>query len=549
MAKYRMKIEGMTCASCERHVEHGLGLAGAQHVRADFRKHEVVFDASEGLQIDTWFQAVRGAGYSPIGIEILPDDKAAGLNWGEGAADYDLVIIGSGSAAFAAAIRASSNGAKVALVERDTIGGTCVNIGCIPSKTLLRAGELHHQAAQNPFIGLKTWAGPVELSVLMAEKSKLVGQLRKEKYLDLVDEYGFELMSGEARFIDEKAIVVGNRTITARNFLIATGASPAIPDIPGLPEVDYLTSTEALDLQEPPKRLLVIGSGYVALELGQFYHHLGVEVTLMQRGDRLLKNSEPEISEVLSQALTGQGIRLITGAVFQKVEQDGAVKRVSLTVGGQQQVIEGDALLLAVGRKPNTAALHLESANVKLGERGEVLVDDYLRTSNPRIYAAGDVTMGPQFVYVAAHEGWVAAENAVHGSNQKRDLSVVPAVIFTNPSVATVGLTEKAARRQGYDVKTSLLPLDAVPRALVNREQAGLFKLVADAKTGQILGAHIVSDNAEEVIYSAVLAVKFGLTIEDLQSTFVPYLTMAEGLKLAALAFDSDVSKLSCCAG
>ena len=546
-----MKIEGMTCTSCERHVENGLKSVGAGDVSVDFRKNQAVLEAPDALQLDVLFQGVRDAGYRPVGIEILSEENSSELyaTPTHESVDYDLVVLGSGSAAFSAAIQAVSYGAKVAMVERGTIGGTCVNIGCVPSKALLRAGEIYHLTKENPFPGLQTSVGSVDLSELVTQKNRLVAKLRQQKYVDLIEEYGFELISGEARFIDEKTVEVGSRRITARNFLIATGASPAIPDIPGLRDVDYLTSTTALELSKLPKRLAVIGSGYIAMELGQFFHNLGAEVTLMQRSARLLKNSDPEISEAVTQALTEQGIQLVTGATFHKIEQDSSMKRVYVTIDGEEQVFLAEELLIATGRQPNTSSLQVETANVKLGAHGEVLVDEYLRTSNPRIYAAGDVTMGPEFVYVAAHEGWVVAENAVGGANQKRDLSVVPGVTFTNPSIATVGLTEAQAKAQGYEVVCSVLPLDAVPRALVNRETTGVFKLVADARTRKILGAHLVAENAGDVIYAAVLAIKFDLTVEDLRGTLAPYLTMAEGLKLTALTFDKDVSKLSCCAG
>lgn len=218
-------------------------------------------------------------------------------------------------------------------------------------------------------------------------------------------------------------------------------------------------------------------------------------------------------------------------------------------MNGQEQVIEADQVLVATGRKPNTETLNLESAGVKTGKKGEVLTNEYLQTSNNRIYAAGDVTLGPQFVYVAAYEGGIVANNALGLAKRKIDLRFVPGVTFTNPSIATVGLTEQQAKEKGYDVKTSVLPLDAVPRALVDHETTGVYKLVVNAQTQKLIGAHIVSENAGDVIYAATLAVQFGLTIEDLTDSFAPYLTMAEGLKLAALTFDKDVSKLSCCAG
>ena len=275
----------------------------------------------------------------------------------------------------------------------------------------------------------------------------------------------------------------------------------------------------------------------------------GSEVTLMQRSERLLKEYDQEISEAVEKALIEQGINLVKGATFERVEQEGQIKKVHVTVDGKKKVVESEQLLVATGRKPNTDALKLSAAGVEVGKRKEILINDYARTSNEKIYAAGDVTLGPQFVYVAAYEGGIVADNAIGGLNKKLDLSVVPGVIFTNPSIATVGLTEEQAKEKGYEVKKSVLPLDAVPRAIVNRETTGVFKLVADAKTSKLLGVHIVSENAGDVIYAATLAVKFGLTVEDLKETLAPYLTMAEGLKLAALTFDKDVSKLSCCAG
>lgn len=544
----RLVVNGMTCDDCERHVSHALESVGAGNISASFRKNEATFELADLNRLDAAKQAIVDTGYKPGDATIFSEQKPGIIETG-GNFDYDLLIIGSGGSAFSAAIQAVGYGAKVAMVERGTIGGTCVNIGCVPSKTMLRAAEINHLATSNPFQGLNTTAGPVELAKLIDRKNELVGELRQHKYVDLIDVYGFELIQGEARFVDVATVEVNGRQITARNFLISTGASPAVPHIPGLEQVDYLVSTTALELKELPKRLAVIGSGYIAMELGQMFHNLGSEVTLMQRSARVLKSYELEVSEAITKALTEQGVNIITNATFKRVEQDGNIKRVYISVDGQERVIEAEALLIATGRKPNTEALNLGAAKVKVGDRGEVVVNEYLRTSNHRVYAAGDVTMGPQFVYVAAYEGAIVAENAIVGSEKKVDLTVVPGVTFTSPAIATVGLTENQAKSEGYDVVTSVLPLDAVPRALVNRESTGVFKLVADAETRKILGAHVVAENAGDVIYSAVLAVKFGLTIEDLRSTLAPYLTMAEGLKLATLTFDKDVSKLSCCAG
>lgn len=545
----RLVVNGMTCNDCERHVSHALQSVGADKISASFRRNEATFELDDLNRLNEAKRAIVDTGYQPGDATILSDHQQGKVIEMGGNYDFDLLIIGSGGAAFSAAIEASSYGAKIAMIERGTVGGTCVNIGCVPSKSMLRAGEINHLATSNPFLGLNTSAGPVDMKTLIDQKNELVGDLRQHKYVDLIDEYGFEFMQGEAHFVNESTIDVDGREITARSFLIATGASPLVPNIPGLSDVDYLVSTTALQLQEVPKRLAVIGAGFIGMEMGNLFRNLGSEVTLLQRGHRIMPKAEPEVANAVTQALTEKGIQIITEAAVNRVEQDRDLKRVFITVNGKEQIIEAEALLVATGRKPNTESLNLSAARVKVSGGGQVEVNEYLRTTNHRIYAAGDVTMGPQFVYVAAHQGAIAAQNAVADAEKKVDLNVVPGVTFTNPAIATVGLTEDQAKSAGYEVLTSVLPLDAIPRALVNRETTGVFKVVADAKTRKILGVHVVSENAGDIIYSGVLAVKFGITIEDLRSTLAPYLTMAEGLKLAALTFDKDVSKLSCCAG
>ncbi|HEX9015113.1 MAG TPA: mercury(II) reductase [Chloroflexota bacterium] len=543
--RVRIDVEGMTCRHCEVTVGNALRGAGATVLRVDYPAGEALVEVPAGTDTRHLVEAVAEAGYRPGAVEVLPLPKIEQVRHAD--AGYDLAIVGSGGAAFAAAIKATEAGASVVMIERGTLGGTCVNIGCVPSKTQLRAAELFYQAGHQPFGGARTAAEGVDLGELVDQKDELVGRLRKEKYEDLIGDYGWELLRGEAAFLDEGHLEVAGRTVSARGFLVATGASPAIPSIPGLSESGYLTSTTALELRDLPRSLAVIGSGYVALELGQLFQHLGTKVTLIQRSPRILKEYEPEVSEAVYDAMSAQGMSFITGAVYRRVERTAAGYRVMLEVGSEKRVVEAEQLLVAVGRQPNTEALHLERAGIAVGARGELSVDEYLRTSNPRIFAAGDVTLGPQFVYVAAHEGALAAENAL-GAARTVDLSAVPGVIFTTPSVATVGMTEAQATTSGLEVKSSVLPASAVPRALANRATAGVFKLVADAGTDRILGAHVVAENAGEVIYAATLAVKFHLTVSDLTSTFAPYLTMSEGLKLAAQTFGRDVSKLSCCA-
>ncbi len=543
----RMAIEGMTCAHCEARVEQALERAGARDVRASFRDGEATFTRPAGVAREALRAAVRASGYqagqveplrrTPTGLLVAPDGH-----------DYDLAIVGSGSAAFAAAIKARELGARVVMVERGTVGGTCVNIGCVPSKLLLRAAETFYQAGHHPYAGIDTRAVAVDVAATVAQKDRLTAELRREKYTDLIGDYGWELIEGEARFLDEATLAVGSRVIRARAFLVATGARPAVPPIPGLAEAGYLTSTTAMELDHLPASVAVVGAGYIALELGQVFRHLGSEVTLMQRGSRLLPEYEPEVSEAAGRMLDRLGTRVLTETRVRRVERTARGRRLIVERGGREEAIEAEAILVATGRTPNVEALDLAAGGVEVDERGAPVVDAQLRTTNARVYAAGDVTLGPQFVYVAAYEGKLAAENALAGAGKALDLTAVPSVIFTEPQVAAVGLTRAQAEAAGYETRSVTLPIEAVARARVNFETEGVVSLVADATSGRLLGAQIVASNAGEVIYAATLAVKYGLTVEDLQESFAPYLTMAEGLKLGAIAFERDVAKLSCCA-
>ncbi|MCA1063836.1 mercury(II) reductase [Rossellomorea sp. AcN35-11] len=547
MNKIQLEVKGMTCPSCEDQVRLILQKVGAKHIHVDHLKGKAEFQLLDGNKEKSIRKELQKTPYQPgKWIRISSDGVKGSL---DKAYDYDFLIIGSGGAAFSAAIQASENGLRVAMVEKGEVGGTCVNIGCVPSKTLLQAGYIQSQSANQPFRGLKTSANQPDMSELQKQKDQLVRQLRKEKYEDLIQDYALDFFKGEGFFLDQHTISVNGKDLTSKSFLIATGASPFIPDIPGLKETSFLTSTSALELKKVPNHLVIIGSGYIALELGQMYRHLGADVTLMQRSSRFLKQYDPEISEAVENVLKEEGIRLLKGVQYQKIEEKKGHKFVHIEVDGKTKVIQGDHLLVASGRKPNTENLHGEMIGLKLGDNGEVITNDYLQTNLPHIYAAGDVTLGPPFVYVAAHQGGVAGHNVSKQTKKAQSLEHVPAVTFTTPSIASIGLTEHQAKEAGYDVKTSVLPLQSVPRALVNHQSKGVFKLIMNATNKQLIGAQVVAENAGDIIYAATLAVKFNLTANDLQETMAPYLTMAEGLKLASLTFDKDVSKLSCCAG
>jgi mercury(II) reductase len=461
---------------------------------------------------------------------------------------YDLAVIGAGSAGFSAAIAAAELGAQVALIGGGTIGGTCVNVGCVPSKTMIRAAEaVHHAETASRFAGIRAEGEITDWRAVVRQKDELVSSLRQAKYIDLLPSYNtIAYREGQARLTDNGVTVNGD-AIKAGKIIVATGAASALPSIPGIENVSYLTSTTALELEQLPKSLLVIGGGYIGCELGQMFARAGVDVTIAARR-RLLPEAEPEISDALTRYFTDEGITVRGGLAYRSIGQ--VPEGIALTVSsdGRADTITAEKVLITTGRRPNTAGFGLAEAGIELLPNGGIKVDDRMRTSNPGVYAAGDVTGRDQFVYMAAYGARIAAENALNGNSQRYDATAMPAVVFTDPQVASVGLTEAGARGQGLKVKTSTLKLSYVPRALAARDTRGLIKLVAEANSGKLLGAHILAPEGADSIQTAALAIKCGLTVAQLAETIFPYLTTVEGLKLAAQTFTKDVTKLSCCA-
>jgi len=470
---------------------------------------------------------------------------------------YDLVIIGSGGAAFAAAITARDAGASVVMIERGTIGGTCVNTGCVPSKALLAAAAARHDALSQRFPGIATQAGPVDMAALTGGKDDLVAAMRVGKYTGLAADYGWQILAGTARFSgvpDAPVLQVrlndgGTAKVEAGHYLVATGAAPWIPPISGLAGAGYLTSATAMELTELPESMLVIGGNAVGLEVAQLFARLGVTVTIAEALDRLAPFDEPEVSAAIEDVLDEEGIGILTAAVITSVQGDATARSVTIkTAGAPKRELAYGQILVAAGRHPVTAGLNLDAAGVKTGRRGEIITDESGRTANPRIWAAGDVTGGPQFVYVAAAQGSRAAANALAGAGRTVDYAALPRVTFTSPAIASAGLTEAELIRQGVACDCRVLPLSAVPRAIVARDTRGVVKLVAEARTGRVRGVHAVADGAGEMITAASYAIRAPMTVADLAEAWAPYLTMSEGLRLVAQAFSRDVSRLSCCA-
>ncbi len=471
---------------------------------------------------------------------------------------FDLVILGSGSTAFAAAIRAAELGKTAAMTEARTLGGTCVNRGCLPSKNLIEAARVYWEALHPRFPGLRPKGMELDFAALIAQKDELIADYREQKYRSIVrDSDRIRVYQGQARFTPDGVVEVDGVRLRAAHYLLATGSRPLIPPVEGLERVphltsDLLTSGEPMELQELPRSLLILGGGYIALELGQMFHRLGAEVTILERGPRVLPAYEPEVSRAITKALTDEGVQIVTGVSVQRVHPvDGEVE-VTGDRGGSEVAFRAAHLLVAAGRVPNTDAIGLEHVGVQTDERGFVVVDDFLRTTAPNVWAAGDVidhyTDSQMATPVGAHDGVIAATNALGGELRKADHRVIPRTIFTDPQVAVVGFTEAEAHARGYRCSCSAIPMELVPRAGAVRDPRGVIKMVLDADTERVLGVSMVGRDAGEVIHEAAMGIRLGATVHDFIDMVHVYPTMAEALKIVALSFFKDPSRLSCCA-
>ena len=536
-----LKITGMTCDSCAVHVKEALvKVPGVRTAAVSYTGGTAQLTLDQNTAPDALTAAVAGLGYEAV----VSDTSSTGER------PLRVAVIGSGGAAMAAALKAVEHGEQVTLIERGTIGGTCVNVGCVPSKIMIRAAHLAHVRRTSPFDGGIAATEPViNRSKLLAQQQARVDELRHAKYEDILGSNpAITVLHGEARFEDDHCLAVrfhdgSERVVAFDRCLVATGASPAVPPIPGLSESPYWTSTEALASDTIPERLAVIGSSVVALEFAQAFARLGSRVTILAR-NTLFFREDPAIGEAITAVFRAEGITVLEYAQASHVSHAGG--EFVLTTG--QGELRADKLLIATGRTPNTRGLALEAAGIAVSAQGAIVIDQGMRTRTPHIYAAGDCTDQPQFVYVAAAAGTRAAIN-MSGGDAILDLTTMPAVVFTDPQVAKVGLSEADAHLQGIATDSRVLPLDHVPRALANFDTCGFIKLVAEAGSNRLLGVQVVAPEAGELIQSAALAIRAGMTVQDLAGQLFPYLTMVEGLKLAAQTFTTDVSKLSCCAG
>ena len=453
--------------------------------------------------------------------------------------EYDLIVIGSGGAGSTAATTAASMGKRIALIERDKLGGTCLNYGCDPTKTLLHTAHMLYQARHASALGLRIPQAEADWTAVQAHVRQVQEIIRggtPEQARAGIVAQGIDLFMGEAMFMSPYEIRVNGKTLRGERFVIATGAVPFIPDIDGLSEAGYITNVEAVSLPELPKRLVVIGGGPIGLEFAQMFSRFGVQVVVLERGKQPLPREDHELAMALCAQLTTEGLRLKFGAEMRCGEIIERGKQIHVHgEEGQDEDLVADQLLVAVGRRPALGALNLEAAGVHYTEAG-ITTDATLRTNVPHIWAAGDITSPYQFTHVASDQGDLVAHNVFAQEPQAFDDRVIPWVTFTDPELARVGLSEADLQEAKIEYRVGRAHFNKLDRAIANNQTFGSVKLLAGAD-GKILGGHILGANAGDLIAPVVYAMHFGLTVKMITEAMLPYPTMAEAVRWAAGQF------------
>ena len=557
-----LEINGMTCSGCSSHIEKDMNKTEgvlSSNVNHATSIGEFTFNKDKTNKSKI-IEAVNSVGKYEVKDAIEKEeslttnlDKAVSKDLSKDKNNYDLIIIGGGSAAFSAAIEAEELGLTALMVNSGLdFGGTCVNVGCVPSKNLIRAAEAAYHGEHSNFEGIKPKGVDIDFTEVIKGKKKLVAELQQQKYMDVVGDFKYlTLLNGWAEFVDDKTIVVdGKEKYTATNIIIATGATTNIPNIEGLDQVGYLTNMSLFDLEVKPESLTIMGAGYIGLEIAQAYNRLGVKVRIIEFTDRSLRSQTKDITDVLETQMKSEGIEFLPNFRAFKIEKEGddIIIHCKCPDGSTTQIIEKGKILVATGIKPNTSNLGLNNINLNLSGSGHIIVNEKMETNISTIYAAGDVTNTSSYVYTAAAEGNTAVRNAFALSKKSIDYSSLPWVVFTDPQIAGAGMDEIEAESQGIPFEVSKLELVHVPRALAALDTRGFIKLIRNPETDKLIGARVIAPEGGEIIQQLSMAIKYGITVQELAESFYPYLTLSEGIKLAAITFGKDVSKLSCCA-
>ena len=543
----KFKIKGMTCDHCAKGISNKFqDKDGIISKTISYPESTGVFEydpnqISKNEIVDT----INNTGHYTVTDEVTYEKNIP--------KQYDLIIIGGGSAAFSAAIKAESLGLSTLMVNGGLdLGGTCVNVGCVPSKNLIRAAETAHHAQHSNFSGIKPKGVDINFKQIIQDKKQLVATLQQKKYLDVVSDFeNLTIIKGWAEFVDNKTILVdGKDRYKALKFLIATGSSTNIPNIEGLDGTPYLTNISLFDLEEMPESLTIMGAGYIGLEIAMAYNRLGAKVRIIEFTDRVLRSQTPDISEELEKNMRNEGIEILPNFRAVKFEKQGndTIIHCKCPDGSTTQIIEKGKIVVATGTIANTAQLGLNNIGLQLDKNGRIEVNEKMETNISNIYAAGDVTNTPSFVYTAANEGNLAVVNAFSGENKKVDYSALPWVVFTDPQIAGAGLDEVQAEAQNIPFEISKLELKDVPRAIAANDTRGFIKLIRNPETDKLIGARVIAPEGGELIQQLSMAIKYGITVKELAENLYPYLTLGEGIKLAAITFGRDVATLSCCA-
>ena len=486
--------------------------------------------------------------------------------------DYDLVVVGGGAAAFAAITEASTRDLETAIVNTGLpLGGTCVNVGCVPSKHLLEVGKTAFEPSRNPFEAVEYGEGPtVDWPTALEEKDRLVGGLREENYVDVANHFGTDTYEGYGRFADDATIEVvdgvdGGATVTAEKILVATGSSPSPAPIDGLEGIDYETSESILERRDLPESVVVIGGGYIALEWGQILRHVGVDVTILQRSEHVLSEMEGQLGREIQRCFREEGIEIVTGVDIAQVRTGetgvggsvaadgglGAIEEgvvVETEVNGDSREFAGEDLFVATGVAPNSDGIGLDSVGIDTEEAGAAIaVDEHFQTTHPNVYAAGDVIGEPELETVAAKEGNHAVKNAFGNEGKTINYNAVPKVVFTSPEVAAVGITEAEYMDEYGTCECRTVDMADVPKVRAVEDTRGLLQVVKHHETDEIVGVHMVGPRAADMVPEATLAVKFGLTVDDIIDTIHPFPTFSEAFKHACQGFRRDTDTMSCC--
>lgn len=449
---------------------------------------------------------------------------------------YDLLVIGAGPAGGGAASAAAERGHSVAMVERDQIGGTCLNYGCDPTKALLHTARLLHEARSAERYGLRVRDAEADWTAVQARVRGLIDKLRDGSDAQARKKLaadGIDVLAGVARFVSAHEVAVGDQVVRAERIIIAAGSAAVVPDIDGLREAGFITNREAVALPRLPRRLAIVGGGPIGVEFAQMFRRFGVEVAVLEQGNALLAKDDRELADQLCALLESEGVRMETNVELRRVRRDGAEKRLTLRCGDRsEEQLAVDEILVAVGFKPALEALDLDAAGVERRDDA-IAADETLRTSVARIWAAGDVLGGYQFTHVAFDQGRLAAENAFADAPRPFDDRAIPWVTYTDPELAHVGKTEEQLREDQATYCVGRKKMDAVERAVVTGQTAGLVKLLV-GEDGRIAGGHILAAHAGELIAPVVLAMRNDLRAEALATTILPYPTLVEGVRWAA---------------